>query len=68
MQPTPMMILQARAEARAMLFALGDYACLREATAPLIEYAHDSGLVHQVGIDTVREIIAEIFKDDKQTE
>jgi hypothetical protein len=63
-----MMILQARAEARAMLFALGDYACLREATAPLIDYAHDCGLVHQVGIDTVRDVIAEIFKQRQQTE
>jgi hypothetical protein len=57
-----MMILQARAEARAILFALGDYACLREATAPLIAYAYDCGLVHQAGIDAVREVVAEIFK------
>jgi len=66
MQPTPMMILHARSEARAILFTVGDYACLREATAPLIDYAHDCGLVHQFGIEAVREIVAEIFKRQHQ--
>jgi hypothetical protein len=47
--PTPFMILHARAQARAILFDAGDYASLREATAPLVDYAHDSGIVEQAG-------------------
>lgn len=58
---SPLMILHARAEARAILFRAGDYPCLREATAPLIKYAHDSGIVAQIGIDAVRNIIAADF-------
>jgi hypothetical protein len=59
--PTPFMILHAWAEARATLFGFGEYASLREATAPLVDYAHESGLVEQAGIDAVRKLIAWIF-------
>jgi len=62
--PTPFMILRARIEARAILYRACEYQSLREATAPLVEFAHESGLVGLLGIDGVRSLIAQGFDLD----
>lgn len=57
----PLRVLQARAEARALLYAVGEYADFEEATAPLRTYAVESGVVEQVGADAAWSIIAVAF-------
>lgn len=44
MSLSPVMVLIARAEARALLFDAGEFACLDEALEPLLLFAHDRGL------------------------
>jgi hypothetical protein len=53
--------LYARAEARAILYALGEFESLDQAVTPLREYAEDAGLVDQFGGDTIEQIIAAAF-------
>jgi len=57
----PFLVLQARAEARALLFAAAEYADLEEAIAPLRAYAVDSGVVEEVGADAVWSLINTAF-------
>lgn len=59
---SPILVLQARAEARAVLLAAGEIASLDEAMNPLFDYAHQHGLVELVGADTVFAIINGPFK------
>jgi hypothetical protein len=57
----PILILNARAKARAILFALGEFESLDQAVAPLREYAEVTGLVEQFGGDTIDQIILARF-------
>lgn len=57
----PMLILQARAEARAVLFAAGELT-LGEAFGPLEDYAVESGLLDDFGRDAVDRVIVEPFE------
>ena len=57
----PMLVLQARAEARARLFAVGNLT-LGEALAPLEHYATESGLLDEFGRDTVDRLILAPFE------
>ena len=59
--PTPMMCLQARAQARAILFGAGDFATYEEAIEPLVAYAEDAGLIALIGAAPVHAIIANAF-------
>jgi len=59
---SPLLVLQARAEARALLFMAGDYGDCGEAVAPLLAYAQKSGLEENIGADVVMEIIRAAFK------
>src|SRR5262245_7100866 len=58
---SPFLVLQARAEARAILWAAGEYADVDEALAPLRAYAVDSGVVEQIGADASWAIINSAF-------
>jgi hypothetical protein len=57
----PMLILQARAEALAILFAAGEIT-LGEALAPLEQYVDASGLLEDFGRDAVDRVIVEPFE------
>jgi hypothetical protein len=58
----PLLVLQARAEARALLYA----ACeldeeLETAIAPLMQYAFNSGIVDQIGAERAFAIVQQAF-------
>ena len=55
-QVQPLLVLQARAEARAILYADGDYVDVAEAIKPLMAYAFDSGIVDQIGAERAHAI------------
>ena len=56
------MILQARAEARAVLYQLGEIDDLDEALRPLFDYAQVSGLAEEIGADAMFAIVQNAFK------
>jgi hypothetical protein len=56
----PMLVLRARAEARALLFAAGEFT-LGEAIDPLFAYAERSGLLALLGRESIDEIIFDAF-------
>lgn len=56
-------VLQARAEARALLFRCAEYGESGEATVPLLVWAIERGLVEAYGRDPIVAIINEPFKD-----
>jgi hypothetical protein len=62
MKPSPVLILRARAEARAILYQAGEYETFEQAVAPLEDYAYESRLVDTVGEDTCAAIILNVFK------
>jgi hypothetical protein len=57
----PMLVLQARAEARACLFATGEFT-LGEALEPLEDYVADSGLLDDFGRDVIDRVIVTPFE------
>jgi hypothetical protein len=61
----PLLVLQARAEARAILYAAGEYQCIEDAVAPLLDDAIAAGLTDQTGAD-VAYAIAQPFTDHPQ--
>lgn len=56
----PLLVLQARAEARAILFAAGELT-LQDAVDGCQQYAEASGLLAEIGQDKVQEIMAQAF-------
>lgn len=56
--PSPLLVLQARAEARARLYAAGEYDSLEDAIAPLLDHALATGLTDQLGADIAWAIVA----------
>ena len=60
MTVSPFLVLQARAEARAILFHAYEFD-LEEAIAPLTEYAWKAGIVDDVGAAAVMAIIEATF-------
>jgi len=56
----PLLVLQARAEARALLYAACEFE-LEPAIAPLMQYALDSGVVDQIGAERSFAIIKQAF-------
>ena len=63
-QPSSLLVLQVRAEARAMLFRSGEYRDLEEAVIPLLAYAHIVGLGDKLGGDAVLAVIKGAFGED----
>jgi hypothetical protein len=59
---SPVLVLQARAEARALLFKCGEYEDSGDAIGPLLMYAHESSLVEEIGADGVLAIIEKAFE------
>jgi len=59
-----LLVLQARAEARALLFRCCEYENLGEAIGPLLGYAHQSGLAETMGADAVLDIVKAPFGSD----
>jgi hypothetical protein len=57
---SPLCVLIARAEARALLYAATEFD-LPEAVDPLQSYAAESGLVDEIGQDAVQAILAAAF-------
>jgi len=58
---SPFLILQARAEARARLYAANEFD-LEQALAPLLRYALDSGITDDIGGERAFAIIRAAFK------
>jgi hypothetical protein len=56
----PLLVLLMRAEARAIMFAAGDFD-LEEAIAPLTRYALDSGIVDHIGAERAYAIVKQAF-------
>jgi hypothetical protein len=59
---SPLPVLQARAEARAILLAAGEIDSLDEAMGPLFEYADQQDLPDLIGADCAFAIITNAFK------
>jgi len=58
---SPILVLRARAEARATLVASGDYE-IDEAVDGLMQWALRAGLIERLGEDAVAEIILDPFR------
>jgi hypothetical protein len=61
--PAPIDVLELRAWARGFLLAEGEIASVAEAVDPLQAFAVASGLVAEIGADTVQAIIAQHFRE-----
>lgn len=57
---SPLLVLQVRAEARALLYATCEFD-LEQAIQPLQQYALDSGVIDKVGADGAFGIIKQAF-------
>ena len=62
----PMLVMKLRAEARAMLFRLGEFETIEEAIAPLHRYALASGIVDDLGAAATQAIIDEAFAQQQE--
>ena len=60
----PYHVLQARIEARAKLFAAGEYESLVEAIVPLATYADNTGITSDIGAENVLAMILKEFGVD----
>lgn len=59
----PLLVLQARAEARAILYGASLFDDLDEATGPLFAYAVDNGIAEQVAVAIVRTAFAGVIDE-----
>jgi hypothetical protein len=57
----PLLVLQARAEARAILYAAGEFDGLEPAVVPLLQYAMDRGVTDDIGAERAYAIIKTAF-------
>ena len=51
---SPLLVLQARAEARALLFRCVEFEDIGEAITPLLVYAHENALNATVALDVIK--------------
>jgi hypothetical protein len=58
---SPLLILQARAEARAVLYSASEFD-LEQALVPLLNYAKRSRIVDEFGTETTFAILRQAFK------
>jgi hypothetical protein len=63
----PLLVLQARAEARAILYAAGEFEQLKQAVVPLLQYAIDSGIADQIGAERAFAIVKAAFAASLRT-
>jgi hypothetical protein len=63
----PLRVLEARAQARAVLLRCDAWETEEEAIAPLMEYARAAGLVEKYGADVVWTIIDKAFHPAAET-
>ena len=61
MKVAPILVLRARAEARALLYGCNEFE-YGEATDPLLQYAFKAGLIDMLGFEAVEAIIFDPFK------
>jgi hypothetical protein len=54
----PLLVLQARAEARAILYSACEFDDLDDAIAPLLAYAADNGIAEPIAADIIRTAFA----------
>jgi hypothetical protein len=59
----PLLVLQALAEARALLFKLGEYDDLEHAMAGVFWWALDTGLADQYGDESVIAVVTKAFEE-----
>jgi len=57
----PLLVLQARAEARAILYAAGEFDGIEPAVVPLLQYAMDSGITDDIGAERAFAIVRAAF-------
>jgi hypothetical protein len=59
---SPLLVLQARAEARAILYAAGELGeQLEPAVVPLLQYAVDSGITDEIGAERAFAVVKQAF-------
>jgi hypothetical protein len=58
----PILVLRARAEARAMLYGFGEFSDIEQATEPLRLYAVRAGILDMLGREAVEIIILDPFR------
>jgi hypothetical protein len=61
----PLLVLQARAEARALLYKTNEFD-LHDALTPLLHYAVNSGVTDEIGGEAAFAIIRDAFKDSAE--
>jgi hypothetical protein len=66
--PAPIDLLKLRAEARAILWAVGVIATIPEAVDELRAFAVSSGLVNAVGQDRVQQVLSDAFLPHRKAE
>lgn len=59
--PSPLLVLQALAEARAFLYAEGEFDSLDQAITPLLRYALDRGITDDIGAERAFAIVKAAF-------
>jgi hypothetical protein len=59
----PLLVLEARTQARALLFLTCEFESVEAALGPLFDDACESGLVEQFGVDTIKAIIEKPFAE-----
>jgi hypothetical protein len=59
---SPLLVFHARAEARALLYKVGEFD-LEQALAPLLAYAVESGIIDDIGGAAAFAILKDAFKD-----
>jgi len=61
--PSPLLVLQARAEARAILYAAGEFGEQLDepAVVPLLQYAMASGITDEIGAERAFAIVKQAF-------
>jgi hypothetical protein len=58
---SPLLVLQARAEARAILYAAGEFDGLEPAILPLLQYALASGITDEIGAERAFAVVKAAF-------
>ena len=65
-KPDPLLILQARIEARARLLRAGSYARVEDMMQPLYAYARRTGLMEKLGVKGIDDMMLAAMLDEKR--
>ena len=66
MKPDPLIVLQARIEARARLLRAGSYARVEDLMVPLYSYARRTGLMAKLGVKGIDDMMLAAMLDDRK--